>query len=58
MNALERFENGDNIWLDCNNKDMEWAVAYHGLESLLGQNEILNFINEISINNLKSGLRQ
>lgn len=48
MNALERFENGDNIWLDYNNKDMEWAVAYHGVESLLGQNEILNVINEIS----------
>ena len=58
LNVLDRFDDGDNIWLDYNNYDGEWAVAYHGVGSLLGQNEILDVIHEISENNLKSGLRQ
>ena len=58
LNVIDRFDDGDNIWLDYHNYEGEWAVAYHGVGSLLGQNEILNVINEISVNNLKSGLRQ
>ena len=35
IKVLNRFDGGDNIWLDFNNTPGEWAVAYHGMGSSL-----------------------
>ena len=55
LRVLDRFDNGDNTWLDYRNYDGEWAVAYHGVGSLLSGSQILNAVNNIVMNNLQCG---
>jgi hypothetical protein len=42
LRVLDRFDNGDNTWIDYKNLGGEWAVAYHGVGSLLSGSQILN----------------
>jgi len=59
LNVLDRFDNGDNTWLDYRNiSNGEWAVAFHGVGSLLYESQIKNIVKDIVINNLKSGKGQ
>ena len=55
LRVLDRFDNGDNTWLDYRNYGGEWAVAYHGVGSLLSGSQILNAVNNIVMNNLQCG---
>ena len=59
LRVLDRFDHGDNAWIDYHNNDGEWAVAYHGVGSLLGRRtQIFNAINDIALNNIQTGIRQ
>ena len=58
LRVLDRFENGDNTWLDYKNLKGVWCVAYHGIGYTYGGTQILSAVNDISMNNLKSGMRQ
>ena len=59
LRVLDRFDQGNNNWIDYRNVEGEWSVAYHGVGSLLGRkNQMINAINDIALNNLKTGIRQ
>jgi hypothetical protein len=59
LRVLDRFDQGDNTWIDYQNVEGEWAVAYHGVGSLLGRKtQVFNAINDIALNNLQTGIRQ
>ena len=59
LRVLDRFDEGDNTWLDYKNiSDKEWTVAYHGVGHSMGGNQLLNAINNICLNNLQTGIRQ
>jgi len=59
LRVLDRFDHGNNAWIDYQNLDGEWAVAYHGVGSLLGRKtQVFNAINDIALNNLQTGMRQ
>jgi hypothetical protein len=59
LRVLDRFDQGDNTWIDYTNVEGEWAVAYHGVGSLLGRKtQVFNAINDIALNNLQTGIRQ
>ena len=45
LRVLDRYDNGNNDWIDYNNNPDEWAVAYHGMG--IGIN------GDINNNNLK-----
>ena len=44
---LNKFKNSNNIWLGKDNKEGEWAVAYHGIKKENGNifDKIVNIIN-------------
>ena len=55
LRVLDRFDNGDNTWLDYRNiSDNEWAVAYHGVGSLLSGSQIINAVNNMAFNSFQS----
>jgi len=59
LRVLDRFDKGDNRWIDYQNLEGEWAVAYHGVGSMLGRKtQLLNAVNNIALNNLQTGIRQ
>ena len=31
LKVRDKYDNGNNDWLECNSNDNEWAVAYHGI---------------------------
>ena len=55
LNVLDKFDYGDNTWLDCINRKGEWTVAYHGVGNKLSKSQIFKAVNSIVKNNLKSG---
>ena len=58
LRVIDRFDKGDNAWIDYRNKKGEWSVAYHGVGSLLGNSEALNMINFLNMENIQTGIRQ
>jgi hypothetical protein len=58
LRVIDRFDKGNNDWIDYRNKKGEWSVAYHGVGSLLGNSEVLNMINFLSMDNIQTGIRQ
>ena len=58
LRVIDRFDNGNNAWIDYRNEEGEWSVAYHGVGSLLGNSEALNIMNFFSMKNLQTGIRQ
>ena len=63
LRVVDRYDGGNNTWLDFNNSPGEWSVAYHGLgSSLSGQIEMsmsMNMNQAPNYNNLlKTGMRQ
>ena len=58
LRVLDRYDDGDNTWLDYKNLEGEWAVAYHGVGSSSNGVQILKQGNNISLNNLQTGIRQ
>ena len=52
LRVLNKFDNGDNIWLGNEGKENEWAISYHGIGKGNEFNKLLNIIKE----NLKSGI--
>ena len=61
IRVLDRYDGGNNTWLDFNNYPGEWSVAYHGMgTSLSGQinlNQVDNFNNMMN-NMMNTVLRQ
>ena len=51
LRVLNKFDNGNNSWLDNNGNENEWAIGYHGIGKGNEFNKLLNIIKE----NLKSG---
>ena len=58
LRVIDRYDKGNNDWIDYRNKKGEWSVAYHGVGSLLGNSEVLNMINFLSMDNIQTGIRQ
>ena len=58
LRVLDRFDYGDNSWLDYLNLEGEWSVAYHGIGYGFRGKEIINNEYHISIDNLKTGIIQ
>ena len=58
LRVINRFDKGNNDWIDYRNKKGEWSVAYHGVGSLLGNSEVLNMINFLNMENMQTGIRQ
>ena len=46
LRVADRFDNGDNSWLDYNHSKGEWSVAYIGIGEDLGQNKLMNNKNK------------
>ena len=51
LKVKNKFDNGNNLWLDNKGKKGEWAIAYHGIGK---GNEFKKLLN-IVLNNLKTG---
>ena len=45
LNVADRFDNGDNAWLDYNHSKGEWSVAYIGIGEGLNENAKNDFKN-------------
>jgi len=58
LRVLDRFDYEDNSWLDYRGLDGEWSVAYHGIGYGLRGKDIFNNVYNISIDNLKTGIKQ
>ena len=58
LRVLDRYDYGDNTWLDYHNYEGEWAVAYHGIGYGLRGNELLFKINNLGFDNIKTGIKQ
>ena len=58
LRVLDRYDYGDNTWLDYHNYEGEWAVAYHGIGYGLRGNELLFKINNVGFDNIKTGIKQ
>ena len=54
INVLDRFDLGDNTWLDYHNVQGEWSVAYHGMGTSLSGNKNMNNNNMINIMNFSN----
>ena len=52
LRVADRYDNGDNSWLDYDHSEGEWCVAYHGI---IG-NQHLNKNNSLLTNSLKPGI--
>ena len=60
LKVFEKYDNGNNIWLDYHGLDGEFAVAYFGLSNIYGnQKNLEHFLNEINSQEvLKMGYEQ
>ena len=52
LRIADRFDNGDNSWIDYNHSKGEWSVAYHGIKSGLIGNQIFNSKNSIMMSSI------
>ena len=51
LKVLNKFDNGDNLWIGNEGKDGEWAIAYHGI----GKGNVFQKLMNIVLLNLKEG---
>lgn len=51
LKVLNKFDNGDNLWLGNKGKNGEWAIAYHGI----GKGNVFQKLINIILHNLKEG---
>ena len=58
LRVADRYDNGDNSWLDYNHSQGEWSVAYHGIGGGMKGNQLFNSKNSHIINNLLPGINQ
>ena len=56
LRVLNRFDKGDNTWLDYKNSKGEWSVAYHGMGNSLGGSQII--LNNFELNSLNTGIKK
>jgi len=56
LKVIDKYE--DNIWIGRENKEGEWCVAYHGVASHVGPEEVKKIIGIIYKTTFKSGLGQ
>ena len=56
LRIADRYDNGDNSWIDYNNSKGEWSVAYHGIGSGLKGTQIFN--SGLIMNSLIQGINQ
>ena len=52
LRIADRFDNGNNSWIDYNHSKGEWNVAYHGIKSGLIGSQLVNSKNNIIKSNL------
>ena len=51
LNVLDRYDSGDNTWLDYQNLQGEWSVAYHGMgASLTGEKKMNSMSSHYNFN--------
>jgi hypothetical protein len=59
IRVADRYDNGNNSWLDYNHSKGEWSVAYHGIGSGFKGSQIYNYNNNYYLmNSLIPGMRQ
>ena len=59
LNVLDRYDLGDNTWIDFKNTPREWSVAYHSMgTSLSGDKNPINFSNFNNMQNEETVMRQ
>ena len=58
LKVRNKYDNGDNTWIEMNNCPGEWCVAYHGVEVGQSSNEIQYIIGKINKMSFKKGNRQ
>ena len=58
LRVADRYDNGDNSWLDYNHSEGEWSVAYHGIGGGLKGNQLFNTKTSHIVNNLLPGINQ
>ena len=58
LRVVDRFDKGNNVWLDYHNKKGEWAVAYHGIGYGLRGSQLFMKIKDIGFENIKTGVMQ
>ena len=51
IKVFDKYDNGNNDWINCNGNENEWAVAYHGTGVKMGS----NFTLEKATNSILSG---
>ena len=52
LRVLDRYDGGDNTWIDFKNNPGEWSVAYHGIGASLSGQVNLNNLGNPSFNNM------
>ena len=52
LNVLDKYDNGNNDWIDCRGIKNEWAVAYHGIGTKMGFN-----LEDATRNIVSSGIK-
>ena len=55
LRVADRYDNGDNSWLDYNHSEGEWCVAYHGIGN---GSQIFDYKKSFLTNSLKPGISQ
>ena len=58
LRVMDRFDYGDNSWLDYQNNAGEWAVAYHGIGYGLRGIQLMYKINDFGLDNIKTTIKQ
>ena len=58
LRVADRYDNGNNSWLDYNNSEDEWSVAYHGIGEGLKGKQLFNSKTSYIINNLLPGINK
>ena len=56
LRVLNRFDKGDNTWLNYKNHKGVWSVAYHGMGNSLGGSQII--LNNFELNSLNTGIKK
>ena len=58
LKVLEKFDEGNDLWIGNNNSKNEWCVAYHGVGSGQPSNVLKRILGHIIRGGFKEGIRQ
>ena len=58
LNVMDKYDDGDNTWLDMNNLEGEWCVAYHGIGQKHNSDQVKKITGLIINSELKAGSGQ